>query len=702
VTTTVQGASRPEAPHATRVVVVTSCTGEKAVDHPDRLTLADFRRGPAHVAAREAGLAASLRRARDLYTGQQHVRLMRGLAAVGGRIDVTVHVLSAGYGLVPADRELAPYEATFQGMGAPDLRRWADTLGIPQAFRNALAGPFDLALVLLGDRYLDACALARPFQPGGPMVVFCGPRAQARLPRAPGIVTVALSNDEARRFGCPLVSLKGELGARLLRQVAADPGVAGRLARGADPLATLEAPTGAPRTGRRGDARPDPTVDRVISLPPEWLARSRAAPLKYFIPEWDDLVDPNYDFATDTHRGGMSDWSNEAYAHQMYPTPSYDGILVSKVVAEKSVRKRERIGNLGVHRFVRVPPQFPIIGDCGAFGYVMDEIPPYRTPEILDYYTRLGFDYGVSIDHLIVASTDATRQARYDLTIGNAEEFLVEHRRRGLRWEPVGAVQGWDPASYARAAAQYVAMGYRSIGLGGLVRTPTREVLAILHEVHASVRRRANVHLFGLARLGAMRQFADLGVTSVDSASLLRRAWMGTGQNYLTEAGRFYAAIRVPEGGKSFRAKRMVAEGRASADEVARLEGESLRLLRAYDAGDVPASRVLDVVVSYDRLITADRSENRDLLAETLEARPWRDCPCEICRRDGVEVIIFRGNNRNRRRGFHNTWAFYRLLQRALAGEPVALSGSLPKGAGRGGQLTLDGLLAPADDIDAD
>ena len=30
----------------------------------------------------------------------------------------------------------------------------------------------------------------------------------------------------------------------------------------------------------------------------------------------------------------------------------------------------------------------------------------------------------------------------------------------------------------------------------------------------------------------------------------------------------------------------------------------------------------------------------------------------------GVEVAIFRGNNRNRRRGFHNTHVFYQLLSR--------------------------------------
>ena len=186
-------------------------------------------------------------------------------------------------------------------------------------------------------------------------------------------------------------------------------------------------------------------------------------------------MDPDYDFETDTHSGGSGDWSNEVYAHQLYPEPNYDGILISKVVAEKSKKKKERINELGVHRYLRVPREFPIMGDCGAFGYIEEDVPPYTTDEILDYYTRLGFDYGVSIDHLIVKFTEAQKQERYDLTIHNAEEFLRGHRERELPWEPIGAVQGWDPKSYAEAARQYVAMGYStSLSAGWFAARPRR------------------------------------------------------------------------------------------------------------------------------------------------------------------------------------------------------------------------------------
>ncbi|MDG6219782.1 MAG: hypothetical protein QCI00_10170, partial [Candidatus Thermoplasmatota archaeon] len=47
----------------------------------------------------------------------------------------------------------------------------------------------------------------------------------------------------------------------------------------------------------------------------------------------------------------------------------------------------------------------------------------------------------------------------------------------------------------------------------------------------------------------------------------------------------------------------------------------------------------------------------------TLEEKPWERCNCPICQGIGIEVVIFRGNNRNRRRGFHNLKSFYSLLR---------------------------------------
>lgn len=661
-----------------KIQVITSCTGEKLHSPDNQLVQEDFRNLRADdtvFGARETSLAEFRAPAEALYTGLQHTRLMKGVQLVReklGKEALDLWILSAGYGLIPGSREVVPYECTFQGMKVKELGAWAEHLRIPETARQVVAAPANITLVLLSDSYLRAMAFDESMEFGAPTLFFTSGKSQ-RLIKGRGVFrTVALSDEDTRRFSCGLVGLKGELGKRVLSLIAEGGGTSvERLFDESVDVLSLLGGAASTATKKVKTARPNPDVDRVIEIPEAWWHKPHRDKLRYFIPEWDDLVDPDYDFKTDTHSGGAGDWSNEVYAHQMYPEPNYDGILISKVVAEKSKSKKKRINALGVHRFLRVPREFPVMGDCGAFGYIQKEVPPYTTDEILDYYTRLGFNYGVSIDHLIVTSTQAQSKFRYELTVSNAEEFLKEHKKRGLTWEPIGAVQGWDPKSYADAARKYVAMGYRYIALGGLVRTNTQEILRVLEEVHKVVPETVNIHLFGLARIKALSDFAKLGVRSVDSASFLRRAWMGTGQNYLTQEGRMYAAIRIPEAGKSFRAKRMVSESRAEARHVERLEAACLKAIRDYDAGHASVESALDVIEEYDRLITPDRSDTRPLLRRTLEAAPWKECPCDICGRDGVEVIIFRGNNRNRRRGFHNTYTFYRIVQKVLAGEDV-------------------------------
>ena len=72
---------------------------------------------------------------------------------------------------------------------------------------------------------------------------------------------------------------------------------------------------------------------------------------------------------------------------------------------------------------------------------------------------------------------EQAKKFRYDLTINNAHDFINEHRKLKLKWEPIGAIQGWDVKSYANAAKKYGAMGYKYIALGGMVRATTTEVL---------------------------------------------------------------------------------------------------------------------------------------------------------------------------------------------------------------------------------
>ncbi len=106
---------------------------------PVQLTLEDYQSGPAHVKKREKEISSKPTSAEALYSGQQHVRLMQGIDLIRGKkgtFDLDFEILSAGYGLIPSDRNIAPYEATFTGMKKGELREWAAQLDVGKDFRR--------------------------------------------------------------------------------------------------------------------------------------------------------------------------------------------------------------------------------------------------------------------------------------------------------------------------------------------------------------------------------------------------------------------------------------------------------------------------------------------------------------------------------------------------------------------------------------
>jgi hypothetical protein len=151
-----------------------------------------------------------------MYTGRQHQRLMEGVRLLRqkyGHDAVDVQIVSAGYGLVPEGRLIAPYEATFNDMGLPEMRAWAKTLGIAVAVRKTTAES-PLVIFLLGSRYLEA--VAPPVVPdrGQRFVFFAKPSENQRL-RAPGVTVVPAGKPEATAYGEGLVALKGKMFALL-------------------------------------------------------------------------------------------------------------------------------------------------------------------------------------------------------------------------------------------------------------------------------------------------------------------------------------------------------------------------------------------------------------------------------------------------------------------------------------------------------
>jgi len=260
--------------------------------------------------------------------------------------------------------------------------------------------------------------------------------------------------------------------------------------------------------------------------------------------------------------------------------------------------------------------------------------------------------------------TDAERLERVKVTRNNAAEFLQVHKERRARFIPVGVIQGLDADSYARQIDEYVEMGYDYLALGGLVLRTNKEIEKIVVEVDKKLKIRKNkpwIHLFGIFRPALQSLFRESGIASFDSATYFRKAWLRSDQNYLGTDGQWYAAIRVPPLSDPRIRQRINMSGHSEV-ELARLEGEVLTKLHQYEKKKASLRETLDSVRTYDGLLSRAQGIDQNLYeayGETLEKRPWEKCDCPMCSKLGIDVIIFRGKNRNKSRGAHNTLQLY-------------------------------------------
>jgi hypothetical protein len=409
--------------------------------------------------------------------------------------------------------------------------------------------------------------------------------------------------------------------------------------------------------------------------------------MKFFFPDSQDQIDPAFDFATEERSPLRVRQRDDLYIHEALGKYVIDGLLVSKAIVDGlpgaagkyTLAQRHRLYRSGVRKFFRLDaaPGPPVLtmGDCGAFSYVRDDAPPYSPDEVIDFYAECGFDLGISIDHVILGyDPDADRNAdhphraewtaRQRLTLDLAGQFLAASSTRKARFEPVGVAQGWSPASYARAVRELQKIGYTRIAVGGMVPLKTHEILDCLRQVATVRDPGTQLHLLGITRCASMTEFAAFGVTSFDSTSAFRQAFKDDKDNYHTP-DRTYTALRVPQVDGNPKLKALIQAGRVSQREAVIAEQACLHLLRDYEAGHAPAGEVLDALAEYQKIFDGRRNYSA-AYREILQEAPWRQCACGICASAGIDVAIFRGSERNKRRGFHNIYAFRKRMDREL------------------------------------
>ena len=396
--------------------------------------------------------------------------------------------------------------------------------------------------------------------------------------------------------------------------------------------------------------------------------------MKFFFPDSHDLVDPSFDFETERRSASGSRQLSHQYAHEVLGYAPYDGMLLSKAMVDdhassKGVRysftQVQRLKRLGIREFLRLdihgyPKRIETMGDCGSFSFVNEPEPPFGTDAVAQFYLDCQFDYGISLDHVILGylgkddgiTIPEEFKRRFDITLQKAEEFLIRQQKDKLPFKPIGAAQGWSPNSYRDAVDKLQKMGYDYIALGGMVPLKTPEILDSLEVVNSVRKSQTKIHLLGISRLENIDAFKKYGVTSFDSTSPLKKAFMDDKDNYHTPTHP-YTAIRVPQVDGNPQLKKLILSGKVDFATARKLEVACMTGIREYDAGSLRLDSLVSRLQEYEALWHGKKDDS-EKYRTTLVDKPWKSCSCQICKKLGIHVVLFRGADRNRRRGFHN------------------------------------------------
>ena len=427
--------------------------------------------------------------------------------------------------------------------------------------------------------------------------------------------------------------------------------------------------------------------------------------MKFLYSDTQDYVDPAYDFLNDRNAPTRERYWGDVYAHELMSPAPYDGLLVSMSAIRQaegvssskvrySTKEEQRMLRDGARKFLRYDgPAFKdamLMGDCGAFAYVDHDKPAYSPEEVVEFYTEAGFTHGVSPDHIIFdcdlsnpKSTEVTPATleRYKITQANAQAFIALVKETDASFEPMGAVQGWSPESMAQAAVNLERMGYEYLAIGGLVPLKVEVIHVVLRALRKAIKPETKIHLLGFAKADKIHEFTGYGITSFDSTSPLIRAFKDAKANYYMDSPGggldYYTAIRIPQAMENTRLVQGIKRGIFSAEDLQRREQKALIALRGFDRGEESAARTLSAVMDYHRFLVEGESEDvarqekelakmKEMVGRTLQDAPWKRCRCDVCSAVGVEVIIFRSSNRNKRRGFHNLGVYHKHVKNTM------------------------------------
>src|SRR5439155_24379785 len=138
--------------------------------------------------------------------------------------------------------------------------------------------------------------------------------------------------------------------------------------------------------------------------------------------------------------------------------------------------------------------------------------------------------------------------------------------------------------------------------------------------------------------------------------SPFRQAFKDERDNYYTR-DRTFIALRVPQVEGNAKLQARIRAGEINQELARGLEQDALEGLAAYDRGKASLDEALSALCSYEQLHDGKR-DRLELYREVLSEAPWKSCECSICQHVRIQVMLFRGTERNKLLRFDNLHAF--------------------------------------------
>jgi arabinogalactan endo-1,4-beta-galactosidase len=160
-------------PETKKILIISSCSSKKLYN-PDNKLVAKDKLDDAFFSQRVDSLDAYKVPAYNMYIGRQYgpyangelgplKKAVESLRKKYGKNVVDLFIVSAGYGLISEDKEIVPYDISFNDIRkATDKKHnvdsWSDFLKIHCSIVS-LVKNYDIIFVLLADKYTDAIQL---------------------------------------------------------------------------------------------------------------------------------------------------------------------------------------------------------------------------------------------------------------------------------------------------------------------------------------------------------------------------------------------------------------------------------------------------------------------------------------------------------------------------------------------------------------